>query len=537
MTAAVILLLGLLVFTSCGPAGDAGGPAASGSPDRYLKIIDSEPDTMDPQCTSEYYTVPLNIYDRLVEVEGEEGSAEIVPSLASSWEISDDGLLYTFHLQEDVNFSNGSPLTAEDVEYTFKRLLSYEESCNGDLIMNIRGAEDLRSGRSRSLLGFTVVDDHTFTIELEHPYAAFLASLATPGASILDRETTTKAGAKFGLGVDTTIGTGPFIVESWETGEKMLLKANPDCWSGAPGCSGVSMFFDSGELSHIDKFNNGELDILDLEYLDADAEYFARGDIYLKNIVRANRVGISYITFNQSVAPLDQAEVRRALQRAIDRKLLLQAILSGRGRIENGIFPYGLAGYNPKLEEIPYDPAEARRMLAEAGFPDGFDLELDCPDNAPGYQRELLDLVAYMWGEIGVNARIRTIPNEEFYELREQGKLVCYTGTWSADYDDPSNFINTFFGNEENTKGRSLCYRNRDIMKRVGEAEQIVDEGERTREYQLLEKIIVQDEASWVPLYSRQHLFVISDRVEGFTVLWNGWSSNSYRNVTVKDDR
>lgn len=532
---AALLLCGLLAFSSCGPAGESGGEGGSAepAPGRYLSIIDDEPDTIDPQCTSGYYNVPLNIYDRLVEVMVVDHEPDIVPSLAESWEISDDGLVYTFHLREGVRFSNGSELTSEDVGYTFSRLLSYEKSCNQDLVMTILGAADLREGRTDELAGFHVVDDLTFTIELEHPYSPFLACLATPGASILDRETTEKIGEKFGSGVETTIGTGPFVIESWEAGENMLLRANPDCWYEA-GCSGIRMLFDSGEISHIDRFNDGEIDILDLEYLENDAEYFARGDIYLKNIVRSPRVGITYITLNETVKPLDDVKVRRALQLALDRRLLLKATLSGRGRIENGILPYGLTGHNPKLEEIPFDPAEARRLLEEAGYGGGFDLEIDCIDTTSGSQMDLLRLIADMWSEIGINVHIRKLNSDEFYELRGQGKLSCYTSTWSADYDDPSNFVYTFFGSEENTNGRSLCYQNEEVMKRVAAAERIVDEEERIEEYQELEKIIVQDDAAWIPLYSREHLFVISDRVEGFTVLWNGWSSNNYRDVSIK---
>lgn len=531
---AVLLLCSVLMLSlaSCGPAvstNDRYGESA-----RYLSIIDDEPETMDPQCTSEYYTVPFNVFDRLVDVRSTGGEPDIVPSLAEKWRVSDDGLVYTFKLREGVRFSNGEELTSEDVGYTFARLLSYENSCNQDLVMYIDGADELRNGEAGTLKGFKAIDELTFTIELEHPYAAFLACLATPGASILDQETTEKFGSAFGSGVKNTIGTGPFIVESWEAGEQILLRANADSWYGAPGCRGIKMLFDSGEVSHVDKFNDGEIDILDLDFLDSDAEYFARGDIYLKNIERSTRVGISYIAFNESVKPLDDARVRCALQLALDRKLLLKAVTGGRGRIENGIFPYGLTGYNPKLEEIPYDPAEAKRLLEEAGCGDGFELEIDCTDTTTGSQMDLLELAAYMWGEIGVDAHIRKIESDEFYELRGEGKLSCYTGSWSADFDDPSNFIYTFFGNVQNTNGRSLCYDDKDIMKRVEMAAQIVDDDERIKEYQELEKIIVQDDAAWVPLYSRQHLFIISDRVEGFTVLWNGWSSNNYRDVKIK---
>ena len=122
--------------------------------DGYLRFIDNEPVLLDPQCISENYTVPLNVFDRLVEEEEVDGKNELVPSLAESWEVSDDGLVYTFHLRQNVTFSNGQPLTSDDVEYTFVRLLTNPASRNQDVIMSIYGAEALRDGRMNHLSGF-----------------------------------------------------------------------------------------------------------------------------------------------------------------------------------------------------------------------------------------------------------------------------------------------------------------------------------------------------------------------------------------------
>ena len=211
---------------------------------RFLVAVEDEPDTVDFQCTTIHYTVAQNVFNRLVELESnKEGDLEILPSLAQSWEVSEDGRVYTFHLRDGVFFSNGEPLTASDVLYTFKRLLTHPAASNQDIAEDILGAKELMSGQTDRLEGIDVLDDLNFTITLEQPFAAFLASLSMPGASILDETTTEEAGDRFGIEPEWTIGTGSFILWKWIPGEGMLLKANPDCWQGAPNCDGLDLRF------------------------------------------------------------------------------------------------------------------------------------------------------------------------------------------------------------------------------------------------------------------------------------------------------
>ena len=530
---ALLLSLGLLAGCSV-PFGAAERELSQAEGDgAYLSIADSEPDTADPQCTTGYYTIPLNVFNRLVESETASGGSVIVPSLADSWTISQDGLTYTFHLREGVKFSNGSDLTASDVDYTLTRLLTWPEAMNGDPVTCIAGAEALHTGKADTLSGFHLIDDYNFSITLEQPYAPFLACLSTPGVSILDRETTEAAGDRFGIDPAQTVGTGPFLFQSWEPGAGILLEANPDCWEGPPKCAGVSIRFVSDPEAQRVMYENGELDILDMDNLGSEAEYYLHGDIYQPQLRHGPRVGITYIALNQSVPPLDDLRVRKALQLALDRETLMNAVISGRGNVEQGILPHGLIGYNPKLAEIPYDPDQAQALLAEAGYPDGLDLVVTLPDTTSKSSREQASLLAAMWSKSGIRATIRYVAEPEFYDLRKAGSLSCYISTWSADYNDPDNFIYTFFGNRENTDARSLCYPDEEIMSRVRQARYIVDTAERLQEYQALERIIVQDNAAWIPLYSREHYFAVSRRISGFQLSWNGWSSSCYKNVSV----
>lgn len=535
----LLTLLFLACLCACGPTtGTVGARQTNPSADdsRYLASVIDEPDTTDFQCTTIHYTIALNVFDRLVETRAtQRGGIGIVPSLAESWEVSDDGRVYRFRLRDDVTFSNGSELTASDVQYTFRRMLTNPNACNQDVVSEIAGADELMSGEATDLKGFRVLGDHEFEITLQQPYAAFLAQLCMPGASILDEQSTEAAGDQFGKDPASTIGTGPFVFEEWVAGDYLKLAANPNCWQGAPRCEGVLLRFvyEPDELNKL--YHDGKLDILNIDDLGDLGEYYLNGNAYRDQVHTAPHIGIDYIALNASVAPLDDARVRKALQLALNRQTILDAVYSGSGRVENGIFPHGLYGFNPDLPTIPHDPEEARRLLDEAGLADGFELNVCMRSTTPQWQRQLVDIASSMWQEIGVRTNVKILSEDDFMEQRTTGKLPCYTASWAADFDDPDNFIYTFFGTPENTKYRSLCYGDQEVMSRVRNARSIIDEAARIKEYNELERVIVQEDAAWIPLFSRDRNFLVSNRVVNFNTTWNGWFETSFSTMSIRE--
>ena len=535
-----VMLLFVTLLSACAvstgnAAASAAEAAESGSDEGiYLTAVDDEPDTVDFQCTSIYYTVAQNVFNRLVEMErNESGSVEILPSLAESWTVSEDRRSYRFRLRDQVRFSNGSPLTASDVYYTICRLLTHPDSCNYNIVELIEGASRLRKGESGTLEGFEIHSDLEFTITLQQPFEAFLACMTMPGASILDEETTEEAGERFGTDPAWTIGTGSFILTSWMPGKGMLLTANPDCFAGPPACAGLYLRFMSDPEEIMTMFEDGELDILDLDDLGDLAEFFIHGDIYQESLKVVQQIGITYIALNETIEPLNMPEVRKALQLALNRSVLLDAVYSGRGFVENGIYPHGLYGFNPELPEIPYDPEEARRLLGLAGLEDGFDLTVSARSSSTQWEMTLMRLIANMWEKIGIRADVEVLEESEFMKLRKSGALPCYAATWTADYNDPDNIVYTFYGSKENTVYRSLNYWNEDVMERVRNARMIADAKARIDEYRDLEQIIVQEDAAWVPLFSRLRYYVTSERLSGFRASWNGSVKNNYRGMSV----
>ncbi len=539
--AVVCLLLTSLisVSTSCGSQTTENVANQQFEPKKYeishfLVAVEDEPDTVDFQCTSIHYTIAQNVFNRLVEMENDDnGEMVILPSLAESWEISDDGREYTFHLREGVEFSNGKPLTASDVQFTFERLLTHPDSCNKDIVDIIVGADALENGETDHLEGFKVIDDLDFVITIEQPFEAFLACLTMPGASILDEESVTAAGDLFGKDPKWTIGTGSFVLRKWTPGEGMLLTANQRCWMGTPKCEGLDLRFvnDAREIRRM--FENGEIDVLDLDEVGNSAEFFIHGVEYQDRLFSVPRIGITYIAMNESIAPLDDVNVRKAMQMSLDRPTLLAAVYGGRGNIENGIFPHGLYGFNPDLAEIPYDPDAAKELLSNAGYKDGVDVTVSVNSSSTQWELSVLQMAASMWKSVGIRAKVEVIDADDFMSRRKSGELQCYTAQWMADFNDPDNFIYTFYGNEHNTTFRSLCYPRQDVMSRIQKARTITDQNERISEYQDLERIIVQEDAAWIPLFSRMRYYVTSDRLQGIQASWNGSVKNKYREMSI----
>ena len=499
-----------------------------------VAALNADIQTADVQKTSKDYEVPFNIFDRLVDVEVDaDGNSKIVPSLAESWDISDDGLEYTFHLRQGVKFHNGNDFTAEDVAYTFHRLLTVEGGVNTEFIDQIKGADELLAGETDTLEGVEVVDDYTIKVTLKEPFAGFLASISSPGVSIYDSEATEAAGDQFGMDPAVTVGTGPFEFASWSFNNQLVLTRNEDYWKGASELPGVVIKIIPDTETQSMMFESGELDILDLDYAADSVDRFT--ETYPDQIVQGPRVGIVYFTMNFNKEPFQDVRVRKAVQMSIDRQAILDALYGGRGQVEQGIFPHGLIGFNPDQEEIKYDPEAAKALLAEAGYADGFDMEIAADSSASDTMTMALEIVSDQLAEVGIRAEIKNYDESTWLETRKSGELGSFMSTWSADYNDPDNFIYTFFGNEEKTRIRSINYPDTEVMERVAKARTIVNEDERLAEYKALEEKIIHEDAAWVPMFSRIHLFAVSKRVQGFAPLWSGLSDQLFYNISLSE--
>lgn len=523
---ALIFVMGLGTFTGCGSKEDTS---------KFINVsLTEDPGTADVQLTTDAYGIPLNIYDRLVEVETTApGISQLVPGLAESWDVSDDGLVYTFRLRKNVKFHNGEILKADDVLFTFDRMLDpATKALNTDFLDMIAGAKERMEGKADSVKGLKVIDDNTIEITLAAPFSSFLANLATPAGSIYNRKATTEAEDQFGLEPSKTIGTGPFKFKSWKLNNSCVLVANKDYFKGAPKLQGINFkIVPDAETTRM-LFETGELDVFDCDNATSQIPYFENSEKWKNQIVSGPRVGIYYYAINENIAPFQDVRVRKALQMAIDRQTILDKLYYGKGQLANAIMPPGLLGYNPELPAILYDKEKAKSLLAEAGYPDGFDMEIAMVTDSPSTLK-VNETVQAMLGEVGIRVKINQMDEASYFATRKEGKLPAYQSDWSADYNDPDNFLYTFFS-EKNTVARSYNYKNTEVFRKLETARTMIDQEERIKLYQELEKIIVQDDAAWIPLFSLEHLFVVQPRVKGFKVSWNGWSNMPYYGITIE---
>lgn len=492
--------------------------------------------TMDVHKTTDNYQIPLSVFDRLLEVQlNDDGSTELVNSLATEYSVSDDGLTYSFTLRDDVSFSDGTPLTAQDVKATFDRMFTLKDSVQTDFTTCIKGAQDVLDGKADTLEGVQVTDDYHFTITLEEPFSGFLSILATPTCCIMSSKNLESAGDDFGMVPDKTIGSGPYMVTEWIPNDSVTLVRNPNYW-GEPGSADkVSIKIYPEPASMNMAFQSGELDILDCDFLDSAIVESVYETAYADQMVKVNRLGTYIFSLNEKVEPLNDVKVRKAIQMAVDRQSILDSIFDGHGVLVDGIYPAGSIGFTEDNQGwLQYDPEGAKALLAEAGYADGFDFELCADSSASANRLNILQIIQQNLQDVGINANIVNYDESSWLSLRKSGDMPGFVGVWTLDYNDPSNIIDTFFGTPEATKGRSLNYGDTDVMKRVIAARTILDEDERMAEYAALEKKIVEEDAAWVPLFSLQHRYVLGEEVEHFTPHWAGYNDFNVYNAILK---
>ncbi|MBQ3789331.1 MAG: ABC transporter substrate-binding protein [Lachnospiraceae bacterium] len=496
--------------------------------------VDEEQETMDIDRTSGDYAVPLNVYDRLFEVQQNlDGSTELIPSLVKEYSLSEDGRTYHFTLRDDVLFSDGSKLTARDVAFSFSRMLQ-PESSQTDFADAILGAEAVMSGEVETPEGIRVINDTQIEITLKAPFAGYLPQLATPSCSILCEKSVREGGDAFGTDPAYSIGSGPYIVTEWRP-DFMRFVANPYYWGEAPSAKEVEARVIPPVMMHR-AFQNRELDILDGQLINRKLleKDYARGR-YRNRIVRKSNVELRCLILNNEFEPLDNVKVRKAIQMAIDREKILKTVYGGGGTIMDGIFPKGLIGYTKDNQGwLQYDPEQAKKLLADAGYADGFSLEVAANVEESVADKTVLHMISQDLEEIGIRVSIVNYDESPRNYLRKRGLIMCYLARWVADDNDPDNFLYTFFGSRENSVYRSVNYGDESLFQRVVDARSIVQEEKRLAEYAAIEKKLFQDEAVWVPLYSCYHDYVIGERVSSFTPYWAGWHSIIYKDVVLK---
>ena len=327
----------------------------------------------------------LLIFNQLTRPTADGLSTE--PNLARGWDISKDLLTYTFHLQSGVTFHDGSPLTADDVKYCIDRL-----------------AQTLGGGNFAAVLtGTSVVNPRTFRMHLKAPYAALLSDLSSENGAIYPKKLHLQMGAKF---FNHPVGTGPFMFSSWQLGSQMVLKRNPHWWRN-PGQPYVDTFYNMvvpDPNARVLQVQSGELDIALFPPL-AQAKALQSNSAVT---VHVDRLLDSYFaTINVTKPPLNNKLVRQALNYALDKDAIVKHVLFGFGETTGQALPI-MFGYDQAIKPYPYNPAKAKALLAQAGYPHGFDLPMIVNTTQESF-KEVATIMQQSFGQIGVKTSIQLL--------------------------------------------------------------------------------------------------------------------------------
>lgn len=495
-------------------------------------VMTEDPSTCDPQKTTVYYAVPLNIFDRLIDCITVDGKPQLIPALAESWEISDDSLTYTFHLRHGVKFQNGADFTSDDVIYTIERMMTpANQTLNTQFYDMILGATDMYAGNADHVSGVNVIDDYTVSMTLAYPFGAFLANLAAPPCSMFDRETTEAAGLDFGIDPAKTVGCGPFKLKEWSLNNKLVLETYQDYWRGPASLSGVTYKNMPDEETQRMSFEQGDLDIFFASNAITQLEYFQKSDKWKDNIKSGREAGAYFYLMNCSMPPYDNVNVRKAIASAIDRELLLNTIYAGQGWITDGMVVEGVLGYNPDLKALPYDPEAAKQYLAAAGYPDGLKIQI-MQEAGAGTELNMNVAIQAMLKEVGIDMEILQVDEATYYANRLDCTIPMERNAWWVDYNDPDNFLYSYFSRPLQAVN-SVGFHDEFLFALLEDARREPDADKRISMYQEAEKYLLDNQV-FIPIFQPSCVYILSDRVDQFTLSWNGWTDMSFYSVTLK---
>lgn len=469
--------------------------AATAAP-HPLRLIWHDPASLDPTLGGYNLTAPLatQLFSGLVDFGIQ---SEIVPDVAERWEIQEDGRRYVFYLRDDVFWSDGAPLTAHDFVFTYRRALdpATQARVAGQLLYPLRGARAFHSGEhdDPARVGVRADDDLTLVLELESPTSYFIHDLAYYVSKPVPRHVVIRSGGDWAT-TRHIVTSGPFRVAAWDPGSRMRLERNPGFHGRFTGnIDSVELLLGRGAGAHADLYERNEVDVVSTWF--APLEQIDRlRSRYPNEYESRTSFTTTYFWFDLSRAPFDDLRLRRALAHAVDPRTLAEVDLRGYVfEAVGGLVPPGMPGHAPGVRPA-YDPALARRLLAEAGYPGGQGF----PDlflAASYFSRSVAGHVAAAWERVlGLSVKVAEMASQEEWEAqRERMHPLVTLGGWWADYPDPDTYLRVDVGlslpewHHEEYRG---------ILDRVS---RIADQEERLRLYLRAQEILAE-EAPLVPL-------------------------------------
>lgn len=497
------------------PANSGNGTATDGG---TLRLLFADPPTLDPHLAEDNRSGLLvnEVFGGLVTIEPFRFS--VAPDLAERWEISPDGTTYTFYLRPDARFHDGKAVTAQDVKWSLERVADPDtlSPVVDQYLSDIVGVSGKLSGAASEVSGVRVIDARTVALTIDAPKAYFLSKLTYPTGFVLDQ-------ANVGLGDDwirEPNGTGPFRLAEYVVGETLRLARNEYYHLGPPHLDEVEMILSGGSAMIL--YENDEIDVTGVGLADLERVLDPNSPLNPQVKPYPARFSVSYIGLNVTQPPLDDAKFRRALNLAIDRESIAAVAYEGAVRPAQTILPPGFPGYNADLNPYPYDPDQARQLLAESKY--GGDL-----GNLPRLTLSItgsfgaavplgLEVILNSWQEeLGLQVEIQQTEWATFLQDVNQKRFQMFSIAWGADYPDPQNFLEILFHSA--SEGNNTSYSNPQVDALLDQAGVERDPDTRLEVYQDIERMIL-DDAPWVLLWNDEDwYFLVKPHIHDYLLL------------------
>ncbi|KKK36397.1 peptide ABC transporter substrate-binding protein [Mesobacillus campisalis] len=473
--------------------------------------------SMDPQNANEIETwrVSKNVYETLVEYEKE--TTNVIPKLAKDWEVSEDGKTWKFNLQEGIKFHDGTDFNAEAVVYNFERMMDPSHPARHDATFSVyRGMFNGFKGDGSVIEEVNMVDPHTVEFKLSEPQANFLSNLGMHAFGIISPAALKKYGADIH---ENAVGTGPFKLESWIPNDSVTLVKNVEYWKeNSPQLDKLIYKVIPDNTSRLTALKNGEIDIMvslnpsDLKSLENDNSY---------QLLLRPALNVGYLSINNQKEPLNNIKVRQAINHAIDKKGIADAFFYGLAEPVKNMLPSESWAYNHEIEDYEYNLDKAKSLLAEAGYPNGFELEFAVTSNSRIYMQQPTKMVEAMKAsleKIGVNVKIVSYEWAAYIDQLRNGEHSIGLIGWVGDNGDPDNFLYSMLSKNNAVKGAAqnhTFYVNDEVSDLLMKAKSVMDEQERTEIYKQVQKLVHEDAPS-VPLVEVKEPVVTADYVKGY---------------------
>ncbi len=456
--------------------------------------------TLDPHNSTDSPTATVlsHIYETLYELTPE---GEIVPHLATGAEMSEDGLTWTIMLRDDVVFHNGAPLTAEVVKGSMERFIDPDLAFTFSFLLN-------------RIEAINVVDDHTVEFQLSSTFAPFLAHLTHNSTSIVHPDVVAEFGEDFAA---NPVGTGPFMFDSWQRGERLDLVRFDDYWGELPGVSGVRFLTVPEDTTRMALVETGEAHVAVRVPPQDVARIDANPMVTVENVSGLRTI---YMYYNHLLEPFDDVRVRRALNYAVNKEEIAEFVFGGAVRVSDAPIAPAIFGYEA-VGPYPYDPERARELLAEAGYADGLTIELWSPTGRYPQDIQVAQAIQGQLAEVGVTAEITSIDWAAYLvataQPAETTEVPMALLGWGTVTGDADYGLYALFHSSQAPNPNRAFYSNAVVDDLLDAARTAADPSLRQQLYADAQELIWAD-APWLFLYSESQVVAVRDNVQGFII-------------------